>query len=372
MWTERVMKCCEKCFLDTYLIELIKDQNNIGNCDFCGSKGIFCVDCGDLTELFMPLAELYVPVIDIYSTGILKDMDDGDYLWDKLNFDWEIFDDLDYTIQADLTQAILPSNCLGSGSLDSWVEDRDGFYETRKSFSEELKENWQKFCDELKYKNRFFVSEKINLDIILDLIEFLHNPLNEKSICFRSRISEPLQKFQCTDMGKPPCHKSSEGRANPKGIPYLYLASDIETAISEVKPYVNDSVTVGKFKAIKPLSLIDLRDPKLDSPFKYGDKLRYFLMHLDFLRILGNELSKPINPSSSILEYLPLQYLCEFIKNAGYDGVVYNSSLSKGYNLAIFNDFKLECVETELYIINQISFQYNIAAQEKNSTLSDN
>lgn len=35
---------------------------------------------------------------------------------------------------------------------------------------------------------------------------------------------------------KPLSNSASEGRANPKGIPYLYVATDKETAMSEVRP----------------------------------------------------------------------------------------------------------------------------------------
>ncbi|WP_407935313.1 hypothetical protein [Alkalimonas mucilaginosa] len=34
---------------------------------------------------------------------------------------------------------------------------------------------------------------------------------------------------------------------------------------------------------------------------------------------------------------MPSQYLCELIKRAGYDGVVYKSALAGGFNAALFN-----------------------------------
>ena len=81
-------------------------------------------------------------------------------------------------------------------------------------------------------------------------------------------------------------------------------------------------------------------------------------MHLGFLRILGSEISKPLRPKGADLDYIPLQYLCEFIKNGKYDGVAYASSVSNGYNLAIFSDNKLECIKTEHFVITGVKHEY--------------
>ena len=36
-----------------------------------------------------------------------------------------------------------------------------------------------------------------------------------------------------------------EGRTNPKGIPYLYLSSKKETAMSEVRPWIGGYISLG-------------------------------------------------------------------------------------------------------------------------------
>ncbi|NOR46011.1 MAG: RES domain-containing protein [Candidatus Delongbacteria bacterium] len=64
--------------------------------------------------------------------------------------------------------------------------------------------------------------------------------------------------------------------------------------------------------------------------------------NMTYLNELSNELSRPVNPNDINLEYLPSQYLCEFIKQVGYDGIIYKSSLSKGSNYVIFNDHKFK------------------------------
>ena len=58
---------------------------------------------------------------------------------------------------------------------------------------------------------------------------------------------------------------------------------------------------------------------------------------LPFLERLGDELTRPVVPQAAAVDYTPSQYLCEFIKKCGYDGVIYRSSVSDGINLALFN-----------------------------------
>jgi hypothetical protein len=41
-------------------------------------------------------------------------------------------------------------------------------------------------------------------------------------------------------------YAANEGRANPKGIPYLYLATSKETAMSEVRPWMGSEVSVAQ------------------------------------------------------------------------------------------------------------------------------
>jgi len=49
----------------------------------------------------------------------------------------------------------------------------------------------------------------------------------------------------------------SEGRVNPRGIAYLYLATDRKTAISEVRPWKGALVSVASFKMVKDARLVD-------------------------------------------------------------------------------------------------------------------
>jgi hypothetical protein len=48
---------------------------------------------------------------------------------------------------------------------------------------------------------------------------------------------------------KPRPERAPEGRANPKGIPCLYLSTTRHAAMSEVRPWVGALVSVGQFSS---------------------------------------------------------------------------------------------------------------------------
>ncbi|MEE2026036.1 RES family NAD+ phosphorylase, partial [Alkalimonas mucilaginosa] len=68
--------------------------------------------------------------------------------------------------------------------------------------------------------------------------------------------------FEPTEMLAPPKDLVGNGRANPAGIPYLYVASDEVTAVSEIRPHTGEIVNVAEIQLETSLKLIDLREPR--------------------------------------------------------------------------------------------------------------
>lgn len=352
--------CCVNCFNSQTLKDHIAADGKLGNCDFCESSAVYCIQPWALEELFTPLVSLYEIIENFMPLEDLKNWD-GDFIWEKLNVDWGIFAFYDYAKHEELVRAIFSNRDPRDGEpqfLNSYVEMEDEYWGTKDEVSEKLGKEWEQFCEEIKFKNRYFPTRTLDPELLGELLSFQEEMVATDSHLYRARICDTLEKIEPINMGKPPIDMSRLGRANPLGIPYLYVASDVKTAIAEKRPFVKDRVTVGDFLVRSPLRAIDLRSPGVDDPFQYGDRLEFIVMHLGFLRKLGFELSKTISPKEGEIEYIPLQYLCEFIKTMGYDGVVYRSSVAEGYNLAIFSDSKLECIESELYEIKNIQYEY--------------
>ena len=97
-------------------------------------------------------------------------------------------------------------------------------------------------------------------------------------------------------------HKAKDvknGRANPSGIIFLYLAEDEKTAIYEVRPFISQDVSVAQFELTKDLKIFDF--------CKYvvkEDEPKNSLL-LPMLSVLFSEVTH-----ENEMDYLPSQYFC--------------------------------------------------------------
>ena len=57
---------------------------------------------------------------------------------------------------------------------------------------------------------------------------------------------------------RPVRNQAREGRANSAGIPVLYLASELDTAIAEVRPWIGSRISVARFRVLRDLKTIDM------------------------------------------------------------------------------------------------------------------
>lgn len=334
------MYCCPNCFNDEFLASVIKrESQKIGNCDFCNTQNTNIIKPEQLNYYFQPLLDLYEPVES-----------DGRSIAFLLKNDWMLFIALDMSGTIALLELIIENKL-------------DGEFLPKKIGDENKILNWQDFKQELKHDNRYFPKKapsKDDLDALLIYLTLLNE--NIPQYLYRSRVNIDTSKIEITQMGKPPGKLSTAGRANPVGIPYLYTASNIQTAIAEIRPHKGDTLTVAKFEVKESIKLADLRNPRHSiSPFSLDeDGLNQIFMDLDYLCHLGEELSKPILPREAHLEYLSSQYLCELIKHCGFDGVVYKSSVGDGDNYAIFSDEKVEAISTEVYTVDCVEITSNL------------
>jgi len=291
----------------------------------------------------------------------MEENDYTDYVWDKLYQDWDVFYTWDSEIQERLIKAMYPENERDGDCfpfLHQYVENEAEYYGIGQEESEKLIKKWEQFSEEIRKRNRYFTTNILNLSRVKKLLKYLERTFGVGKIFYRARISHDGKRIMKSKMGKTTIEKAQDGRANPKGIPYLYLASSPRTTIAEVRPFINDNVTVGKFKVNKRLKVVDLRRVVIGDPFRYGEDLEEVVDYIHFLHKLGTELSKVINPREAEIEYVPTQYLSEFIKSLGYDGIVYGSSMIQDeaqFNIVIFNDENLKCISTSLHIVTKIT-----------------
>lgn len=341
------MNCCINCFNDSHIKNIITTQSIIGDCDFCNSKNLNIIDCENLIEYFSQIFDLYEPNSKselLIHTHILQ-------YWPGL-FDSK----LDRKTIKHLVNAI---GRVYDNYSKGLFENPVNLLNNRKN-REELELQWEDFALEIKENNRFFIRSKIDIEMISSYLIRLAKTYSVGKRFYRARISET--KLNITQLGKPPKANATSGRANPVGIPYLYVSESPLTTVFETRSSLYDKLTVGEFHLIETLQVISLRNIDTIGPFEIQEKgfeLEEFIDVRPFLIKLQNELSKPIRKQDAPFDYLPTQYLCEYIKFLGFDAIEYNSSMNKGgYNLAIFFDEKLVCKSVEF--LDVINVSYNV------------
>ena len=334
------MGCCANCFGDSFLSKQIDNYSlDRGTCSYCGASNALLTDPVSLRDHF----ELLLGVYCEDSTGRT--------LVEWFKSDWNLFSSLSDAHCKDLLSEILDDGQIVRKRFRPALSD-DG----------SSLERWQRFRQELKHENRFFPRNIPDLDRLGELLEghLLAACEAVPDVLYRARIMEGNSVHPPDNMGKPPRELSTHGRANPAGIPYLYLASDVDTAIAEIRPHTGESVCVAEFKVIPKPRIADLRDPRSTiSPFSLSDEhdIAQLRNEIDLLCQLSEELTRPVFSKAAHLEYLPSQYLCEFIKHLGFDGVMYRSTAGQGTNYALFDDRSAEVREVRRYAVTRVSVQ---------------
>lgn len=329
--------CCPECFGDQGLRDQLFPTLDParGVCDFCETTDVQLVEPERLADYFELLVNVYEP------------SEDGKSLVEWMMEDWQLFSHQ----RMDVAHA---KELLGEILNDGEIVRR-GFAPSASYISEGLAK-WDKLRDEMMYANRWFLDVVIDENRLKQLLDMLIAPELPRQ-WHRARIRTDDEFFPIEKMGAPPRRRSSNGRANPAGIPYLYLGSRPDTAVAEIRPHTGEVACVADF-TIPEIKAVDLRNPrKLVSPLILTDasEIGQLRADLPFLERLGEELTRPVQPAGAAIDYIPSQYLCEFIKKKGFDGVVYRSSVSDGINLALFNPELAEGGDVTLYNVTKVS-----------------
>ncbi len=332
------MKCCATCIGDNGLRRTLPSiSNEQGTCDYCLSEDTLVTPPSNLFDLFVPIVRIYEPNAE------------GKSLVQWMREDWGMFEHgrMDNTHASALLAEILDDVEIVRQPL---IPSPD--YET------DNLSRWESLRDELMFGNRYFPKTEIKQERLIELIELLRIPADElPAIWYRARQIRGESPLEIADMGAPPREIVSHGRANPAGIPYLYLASTPTTAVAEIRPHTGENACVATFNTSSDLDVVDLRSPRHTvSPVDFGDEqeIGYLRSDLMFLSRLGEELTRPVLPRSAAVDYVPSQYLCEFIKKCGYDGVVYRSSVGDGINMALFNQDKAVAGEVAVHKVTRV------------------
>jgi hypothetical protein len=187
--------------------------------------------------------------------------------------------------------------------------------------------------------------------------------LQSKDKMYRARVHHKsgLSAYEPNKMMCPSRKNVGGGRANPLGIPYLYLSDNSETVLYEVRASFLDELSVGTFKlkdSEGKTKIVDFtEDTSLFKLNKVNETIKASLLRDK----ISKDLSKPMRRYDTEIEYISTQFICEFIKvYTGASGIRFRSSLHpSGNNIVIFDQDIIECIDVKLEKITSLKLESN-------------
>lgn len=328
------MNGCRACFRSGGPTELTDEPGMLGNCEFCGRSATRVWDVSIWSDHF-------ARVLDMYDESTAEE---ARPITRALQEDWKVFTFEDAAKQLQFLQAALPSHPL----LDPGICAQPRYGDAGPVADHAT--SWAKYCEELISVNRFFPAATIDFEFFAAIVTANLRQIDSGLTLYRARPTDDPHPYPDDRMGAPPAHLAKGGRANPQGISHLYLASDLSTSLAESRATVHGYVCIASFRLLHDVTVLDLVDIEIQNPFlidvdEEGNALLRNLVSSRFLRELGRELSIPARPGVNQVEYIPTQYLCEFVKSLGVRGIRYGSAMNPGgWNVVLFDAADAELV----------------------------
>ncbi|MCM3595043.1 RES family NAD+ phosphorylase [Metabacillus idriensis] len=372
---EEESRICINCVKNKELKKYFKNSNlDIGECLICGEHQLSI----DIEKDLKIVALLKALIRYYYNEGQYNEIWGGYNLYDLLQEDNPILkNEFKYPQCLDVIVIALKE--------DSYVTSKNGIplyrgYDLHSGYfamnlQEENSVLINGFEERLKKENQFKV-EGDALNLIRRFEKEITSFIDQSKELFRARIGydqkifnhdmdsmdltateerEFFVPFIDEQIGSPPPPKAQPARLSRAGISYVYLASKKDTAIAEIRPHPGHYISVGKFRLNGRLKFADFRNISIMDFFESEDDIENFL----FLNNIGKKLSIPITPEERE-KYLFTQFITEVIRQAGFVGVIFKSSVGNGHNVVVFDSDNVEYLEGTGEVIEVESLKYKI------------
>lgn len=333
------MKVCPNCFADTELKAFISASTIKGDCTVCGTKEQPIMDIDEFMDFFQELVDNYIPTSE------------GESIKNKIQGNWSFFSD--HQVAERILNFIIPK-------IDTEIPNANSSVE----YIKEIKDNygyWETLKDELKWSNRFLSDLDQLLELGWDGFFNTQYRLTPSTELYRARVHHQSgnNAYAEEDMYSPTSYFAKGGRANPLGIPYLYLCDNPETVLYEVRASYLDELSIASFQLKAENKFVNIVDFTEDTPLFQLEMIKETIMAKLLREKISRDLSKPMRRYDSEIEYIPTQFICEFIRiYTGASGIRFASSLHpSGKNIVIFDQKLLDCTGVNLHKVTKFNLK---------------
>lgn len=313
--------CCVNCFSEPEIIKFVHDSSLIGDCDYCGGKNLCVRDVNEVAEFIKQGVERYYEDVVHHGTHVSAE---GGYtsktlgMQEILNYELEIFSD-SLDDPSELAQD------LAHGSWTPYVRKNPHGPDS----GLEQFETWNEFCDLVKKEQRFtaFLTSNERLHDESHPHNFLNgiaHTINESLISildvgtkiYRARIFTEGLDLNHEDLTSPEPRKTKNSRMSPAGISFFYGSLDPNTCIAEVRPTVGEKVVVAEFEVLEDLKIVNLSNDFEEPLSIFNENFSFYYEEYvkPFFSNFVVDISNPIRPTDTEIDYVPTQIFTEFIK----------------------------------------------------------
>lgn len=336
------MRICAECFKAEDWLEKFKVSTGkkIDECSFCGLEK----ETVDFA-FFLPYLQELLYLFEKNAEGRL--------LYDIIEDDFGIFANKNFAMKILMV-------AIANGQYNFNIDDSVAY----KTDILQKKHAWEKLKNKIKTEFRFIISFNPEDEEWDKLFEPKENGtcIKKGEKFFRGRLNKNAEKLlrRKKDLDMPPAELTPSGRVNPHGIPYLYLTKQENTVAYELRASYGDKISIGRFVVQNDLNVIDF-----DNKFLIVDSIENGSLGKDveiflFKKQIGIDLSRPMRRyDNKEIEYIPTQFVCEYIKTMGADGIMFNSAVHQGgKNLVLFKSDNVKCTRVNIRTVGKITMLY--------------
>jgi hypothetical protein len=241
------------------------------------------------------------------------------------------------------------------------------------SIPEHLRSDEQSFFHRLKYETEIHDVNCVRIKAEEAFVEWAKTEfkklfedseeiIDSEFLLYRARIVYPPKiQLEPKDMGAPPYWKANRGRVQPEGVSFLYTATEVETALAEIRPNVGDKVAIGEFRIKDKRTLkilkINQRLSCADILDHENKSIRFTVLEkfLKASRFSLNHFSSPAKDGEQDV-YKETIFIAHLIHEMGYDGLSYESACKpgSGVNYAFFSASHFICERVQHRTVENI------------------
>ena len=346
--------CCSDCFDDEFLERYVEMYGTADGeeCKFCGSDQGHRIDATKLEDQLLPVIEyFYMHCGDAEFSYSASGGLVGELIQEHFAvFSAEVNDTHALVKEILRNQASDSQDRSGHCFDDEWMKRAGDFVDNGpKEFFSDLRKGVRRYGHALDPNGEPPIGYEFDLSrAYTETLKFLKRceeivPARCEEIVpagqslWRGRVGE---HNKIKGIVAPPPEITSAMRANQSGSRMLYVASTKEAALAELRPVIDESVTLAEFKPTRDMRVCRLiRERRRKSPFADFDGYRKWFEQREIREYLGGVFSQPLTKSDSPREYLFTQYISNMARKAGFDGIQYRSSQSNdgGENTVFFD-----------------------------------